>query len=66
MQFQENTLQYFKQHEMLNIPPKNNRNILINKIKPFISPESNILNVSAKTGEFIHDITDSSNIFSVS
>jgi len=68
MQFQENTLQYFKQHEMLNIPPKNNRNILINKIKPFISPESNILNVSAKTGEFIHDINEidtSFNLFAI-
>jgi hypothetical protein len=58
MQFQENTLQYFKQHKILNIPPKNNRNILIDKIKPFISPESNILNVSAKTGEFIHQLNE--------
>ena len=58
MQFKENTLEYFKTNKILNIPPKNNRNILRTTITPFITPDSNILNISAKTGEFIHDINE--------
>ena len=56
-QFSKNTLAYFKNNTD-NIPPKNNRTILFNIIKPFLQKNIDILEPSAKTGEFILDLNE--------
>ena len=54
-QFSSAAIQYFKDN-IDNIPPKNNRSMLIDYIKPFFKKDLDILEPSAKTGEFIHDL----------
>jgi hypothetical protein len=54
-QFSSAAIQYFKDN-IDNIPPKNNRSMLIDYIKPFLKKDLDILEPSAKTGEFIHDL----------
>ena len=56
-QFSQNTLEYFKNNTD-NIPPKNNRTILFDIIKPFLKKDIDILEPSAKTGEFIIDLNE--------
>ena len=54
-QFSSATIQYFKDN-IDNIPPKNSRSKLFDFIKPFLKNKIDILEPSAKTGEFIHDL----------
>lgn len=56
-QFRTQSIAYLK-HNIINIQPKNNRDILIQNISPFIKNNSSILIPSAKTGEFIYDIKE--------
>lgn len=54
-QFLQNTVEYLKNNIDF-IPPKNSTDILIKYIKPFIKPDSHILEPFAKTGEFINQL----------
>jgi len=54
-QFSKNTIDYLKNNNDF-IPPKNSRNLLFDNIKPFIKPDSDILEPCAKTGEFVHQL----------
>ena len=56
-QFSSTTIQYFKDN-IDNIPPKNNRSKLFDFIKPYLKNNIDILEPSAKTGEFIHDLNN--------
>ena len=56
-QFRQHSIDYFKNNH-INIQPKNNRNVLIEHIKPHLSKDIEIFIPSAKTGEFIHDLKD--------
>jgi len=54
-QFLQNTVEYLKNNIDF-IPPKNSTDVLIQYIKPFIKPDSQILEPFAKTGEFINQL----------
>lgn len=54
-QFRQSSLDYLKNHT-INIQPKNNRNILIENIKPHLKDNFDVFVPSAKTGEIIYDL----------
>ena len=56
-QFRQSSYDYLKNHT-INIQPKNNRNVLIDNLKPHLFDGQDILIPSAKTGEFIYDLKD--------
>ena len=56
-QFRRHSLDYLKNNN-INIQPKNNRNILLDHIKPHLSRNFDVFIPSAKTGEFIHDLKE--------
>lgn len=56
-QFRNNSIAYLK-NNVINIQPKNNRDILIQNISPFLKNNSSVFIPSAKTGEFIHDLKE--------
>lgn len=56
-QFSKQTIEYFK-NNIDNIPPKNNRSILFDVVKPYLKNNFDILEPSAKTGEFILDLNE--------
>lgn len=56
-QFRNHSISYLK-NNIINIQPKNNRDVLIQHISPFLTNDSSIFIPSAKTGEFIYDLKE--------
>tara|TARA_B110000967_G_C18879437_1_gene560159 strand:- start:1386 stop:2552 length:1167 start_codon:yes stop_codon:yes gene_type:complete len=51
-----NSSNKFIQKHLLKIPPKNNRNILLDLVKPHLKNNADVLDPYTRTGEFIKDI----------